>query len=106
MVKHVIQIKSRITTNVNVYIYLSIYIYIYICTCNCKQNGKQNDKYLESIIGDFEITCDQIIRAKKAFTTNLTKNKGTGKKFLYLLTFSLISISLFVFGSIYWYLII
>ena len=88
------------------YISIYLYTYIYICTCNCKQNGKQNDKYLESIIGDFEITCDQIIRAKKAFTTNLTKNKGTGKKFLYSLTFSLISISLFVFGSIYWYLII
>ena len=81
MVKHVIQIKSRITTNVNVYIYLSIYIYI--CTCNCKQKGKQNDKYLESIIGDFEITCDEIIRAKKTFTTYLTKNKGTCKQFLY-----------------------
>ena len=81
MVEHVIQIKSRITTNVNVYIYLSIYIYI--CTCNCKQKGKQNDKYLESIIGDFEITCDEIIRAKKTFTTYLTKNKGTCKQFLY-----------------------
>ena len=81
MVEHVIQIKSRITTNVNVYIYLSIYIYI--CTCNCKQKGKQNDKYLESIIGDFEITCDEIIRVKKTFTTYLTKNKGTCKQFLY-----------------------
>ena len=110
MVEHVIQIKSGITTNVNVYIYLSIYIYIYTwnsTTCNC-ENGKQNDKYLESIIGDSEITCDEIIRTKKTFTINLAKNKMTckAKNFYILLTFSLISISLLIFGSIYWYLII
>ena len=62
--------------------------------------SRENGKYVESIIGDSVIMCDEIIKETKAIPT-----KSTSTNFYILLAFLLSTISLLIAVSIYCYLI-
>ena len=70
-------------------------------TCSC-----ENEKYLESIIDDSEITCDEIIESYDE-EINFNEKKPTSKpqNFYILLAFLLITIVLLIAVSIYCYLV-
>ena len=72
-----IQIKSGmkncvdVSANIRKNIFVCEKIYIWnLSTCTC-----ENGKYLESIIGDSEITCDEIIEATKTIRTKKIRQK-------------------------------
>ena len=74
-------------------------------TCNC-----ENGKYLESIMDDSAIICDEVVDAddeRKPILTNFNEKKVTCKtqNFYILLAFLLITIALLIGVSIYYYLI-
>ena len=77
----------------------------YICNpdeCSC-----ENGKYLEGIIDDSVITCDEIIEETKAVPTNFNAKKQPVEKFslFYVLpAFLLTTITLLIAASIYCYL--
>ena len=62
--------------------------------------SRENGKYVESIIGDSVILCDEIIKETKTIPT-----KSTSTNFYILLAFLLSTISLLIAVSIYCYLI-
>ena len=62
--------------------------------------SRENGKYVESIIGDSVIMCDEIIKETKTIPT-----KSTSTNFYILLAFLLSTISLLIAVSIYCYLI-
>ena len=66
----------------------------------------ENGKYLESIIDDSVITCDEIIEEIKSIPKNINEKKITckTKTFYILLVFLLIIIALLIAVSIYCYL--
>ena len=73
MLEKITQIKYGI--KLNVYLSAKNIIYVNICenpaTCSCKSG-----KYLESIIDDSVITCDEIIEEKtKAVPVNFNEKK-------------------------------
>ena len=71
-------------------------------TCNC-----ENGKYLASVIGDSVIMCDDIIEETKTVTTSFNEKNAIykTKDFYILLAFFLITITLLIVVSIYFYLI-
>ena len=95
------------------------------CLCECKNPKKhvckygyiwnldmcscENGKYLESIIGDSVIMCDEIIDAlaksyddtAKSTSTKTVPAESTSTNFYILLTFLLITIALFIAISVY-----
>ena len=109
IVEDVIQINGVITINVNGRAKRIIYVKnIYIwnpATCRC-----ENSKYLASVNYDSRIMCDQIIDEShdeeiKTVTTNFNEKNviSKAKNFYIVLTFSLITITLLIAGSIYGY---
>ena len=72
---------------------------------------KKKENYLESIIDDSALLCDEIIESNneetKTITTNFNEKKAICKiqNFYILLAFSLITIALLIAVSIYCYLI-
>ena len=73
-------------------------------TCSC-----ENDKYLESIMDDSAIRCNQIIEEETKAVTTIFNEKNAickRKNFYILLSFFLITIALLIAVSIYCYLII
>ena len=62
--------------------------------------SRENGKYVESIIGDSVIMCDEIIKETKTIPT-----KSTSTNFYILLAFLLSTISLLIAVSVYCYLI-
>ena len=81
MAENVIPTKIRTTINVDVSAKFRENI-MYVnkniwnpCTYTC-----ENDKYLESILGDSVITCDEIIEVTKAVPTTTISAKTTSTK--------------------------
>ena len=74
-------------------------------TCSCK-----NGKYVDSIISDSPVLCDEIIdtiktTSTKSISTKAVLTKFTSKNVYVLLTFLLITIALLVAASLWCYLI-
>ena len=65
----------------------------------------EKGKYLESIIDDSMISCDETIEATKTFPTKSVSIKSTSTNFYILLNFLLFTIELLILGRIYCYLI-
>ena len=107
MIENVIQIKSRTTINAgasaktqgNIMCAKNIYIRN-PRTCTC-----ENVRYLESIIDDSVVTCDEIIDALRSELINFNDQKATCKmkNFYILLTVLLIIILLLITVAIYYY---
>ena len=101
MVENVIQIQSGmkncvdVSANIRKNIFVCEKMYIWnLSTCTC-----ENGKYLESIIGDSEITCDEIIEATKTIPTKKNSTETVLTKstnFHVLLTFLLITMPLLI----------
>ena len=66
-----------VSANIRKNIFVCEKIYIWnLSTCTC-----ENGKYLESIIGDSEITCDEIIEATKPFEQKKFDRNRSNKKY-------------------------
>ena len=107
MIENVIQIKSGTTINADASAKTELNM---MCakkvhirnprTCTC-----ENGRYLENIINDSVVTCDEIIDALRSELINFNDQKATCKmkNFYILLTVLLITILLLITVAIYYY---
>ena len=81
----------------------------HVCEKNCISNpstyASENGKYLGSIISNSVIICDKITKVTKTVPTKTAKTKAVPVNLYILLAFLLITVSLLIIVSIYFYLI-
>ena len=74
MVENVTEIKRITNVDASVKIKKTLHeqkkLYLEPCTCSC-----EDGKYLESIIDDSVITCDEIIEETKIIPTNFSEKR-------------------------------